>query len=366
LKFKASRYLLHVIKRKKERERELRSRWEQRKLERQKQYSGFNLYVKNLADNIDDDRLLQEFGKFGHVTSGKIMSEDGKSKGFGFICFQTSDDATKAMTEMNGRMLEGKPLYVALAQRKDVRRSQLEAQYAARAVYGQPQMPFGPPGGPFMYGVPQRPMMFPQMQMVGPMGRGWQGPSPMMGMPPTGMQYQLHPMGPRGGGPGRGGRGRGRGGGRGGQGPQGPQGPQGQPVRYGSNVRNQPQAQGGPQPRPPQQRPAPAPATQIPGPVPQPAASAGGQAPLTIKQLAAAPEEEKKQMIGERLFPLVMEQQPELAGKITGMLLEMDMGELIHLLESRGALNEKIEEALQVLQQHGNEEADEEEDEEEN
>merc|ERR1712071_346889 len=75
-------------------------------------------------------------------------------------------------------------------------------------------------------------------------------------------------------------------------------------------------------------------------------------APLTIKQLAAAPEEQKKQMIGERLFPLIKQRQPALAGKITGMLLEMDNGELIHLLESPPALGEKITEALHVLETH--------------
>jgi len=74
--------------------------------------------------------------------------------------------------------------------------------------------------------------------------------------------------------------------------------------------------------------------------------------PLTIKALASAPEEMRKQMIGERLFPLIKLQEPALAGKITGMLLEMDDSELIHLLESHPALNEKISEALQVLQQH--------------
>merc|ERR1712127_75727 len=89
--------------------------------------------------------------------------------------------------------------------------------------------------------------------------------------------------------------------------------------------------------------------------VPQPQKEAvvqpqGGRAePLTIKALAAAPEEQKKQMIGERLFPLIKQQQPTLAGKITGMLLEMDNGELLHLLESGDALNEKVNEALTVL-----------------
>jgi len=107
-------------------------------------------------------------------------------------------------------------------------------------------------------------------------------------------------------------------------------------IRYADNVRNRAQ------PAPPNQSPSSSDAVVMPLP----------SEPLTVKALAAAPEEMRKQMIGERLFPLIKMQEPALAGKITGMLLEMDNGELINLLESHTALNEKISEALQVLQQH--------------
>ena len=49
---------------------------------------------------------------------------------------------------------------------------------------------------------------------------------------------------------------------------------------------------------------------------------------------------------------LCISAQAELAGKITGMLLEMDNSELLLLLESPDALESKVEEAIQVLKQH--------------
>jgi polyadenylate-binding protein len=73
---------------------------------------------------------------------------------------------------------------------------------------------------------------------------------------------------------------------------------------------------------------------------------------LTTAMLAAAAPEQQKQMLGERLFPLVQRLQPELAGKITGMLLEMDNSELLLLLESPEALSSKVDEAIAVLKQH--------------
>lgn len=370
-----------------EREKELREKFEALKVERQKKYAGVNLYIKNLTDDIDDDRLRAEFVKFGAITSARVMKDDAskKSRGFGFVCFSTPDEATKAVTEMNGRMLDGKPLYVALAQRKEQRRQQLEARHQARAK--------GMPMGPQMGYPPQNAIFYQQPRggatymYPGPMGRGgWMGPMPggPMGVAAQRgpMAYQLMPVpggrgapvpgGPHGvqagaGSP-QGGRprvgptgqpGGPRGGPQGGAGPQGGRGggrgmppsggaggmpggaaPAGMPgVRLNENVRN-----------PAAARPAIAPASEAPEAAVGPAPVAGGTQPLTLKALAAAPEKQKKQLIGEQLFPLVKAREPALAGKITGMLLEMDNHELIHLLESMTALNDKIQEAVAVLQ----------------
>jgi polyadenylate-binding protein len=72
--------------------------------------------------------------------------------------------------------------------------------------------------------------------------------------------------------------------------------------------------------------------------------------PLTAAALAAAPPAVQKQMLGEKLFPAIAKLQPELAGKITGMMLEMDNSELLILLESEQQLRFKVDEALRVLQ----------------
>lgn len=67
-----------------------------------------------------------------------------------------------------------------------------------------------------------------------------------------------------------------------------------------------------------------------------------GQEPLTSTMLAAAMPQEQKQMLGERLFPLIQEMYPDSAGKITGMLLEIDNSELLHMLESNESLKAKV------------------------
>lgn len=80
--------------------------------------------------------------------------------------------------------------------------------------------------------------------------------------------------------------------------------------------------------------------------------NAGSNAPLTIEMLTSATPEQQKQMLGEKLYPQIAEQQPALAGKITGMLLEMENPDILHLLENPDALTEQIDEAMNVLRAH--------------
>jgi polyadenylate-binding protein len=111
-------------------------------------------------------------------------------------------------------------------------------------------------------------------------------------------------------------------------------------VKFNSQVRNQgqmpPQMMGGQM-------------GQAPAPMPM---MGGMGEPLDDQALAQADPQEQKNMIGERLYPLIYHHQPGLAGKITGMLLEMDNAELLNLIESPDALTHKVEEALNVLKNH--------------
>ena len=171
--FKGQNLYVGRAQKKHEREEELRKQHEAARAEKATKYQGINLYVKNLDDDMDDEKLRELFASYGTISSAKVMrdapsdesdstdkpkdkkenikaaekegekdaakdeaSEDKdsaklekkllpKSKGFGFVCFTNADEATKAVTEMNQRMVNGKPLYVALAQKKDVRKNQV-------------------------------------------------------------------------------------------------------------------------------------------------------------------------------------------------------------------------------------------------
>ncbi|KAL2934860.1 Polyadenylate-binding protein 7 [Bienertia sinuspersici] len=114
-----------------EREQILRTQFEEKRKERVMKNMGSNVYIKNISDEVTDEELRELFSKCGNITSAKLMRDDkGISKGFGFVCFTNSDEATKAVNWFHRYMFHGKPLYVAIAQRKEERQAQLQLHYS--------------------------------------------------------------------------------------------------------------------------------------------------------------------------------------------------------------------------------------------
>eukprot|EP00747_Dinoflagellata_sp_TGD_P124311 gnl/TRDRNA2_/TRDRNA2_173959_c2_seq79.p1 gnl/TRDRNA2_/TRDRNA2_173959_c2~~gnl/TRDRNA2_/TRDRNA2_173959_c2_seq79.p1 ORF type:complete len:673 (-),score=191.95 gnl/TRDRNA2_/TRDRNA2_173959_c2_seq79:143-1972(-) len=313
-----------------------------------------NLYIKNLDDATDDAALLALFQPFavqGTIKSAATAKDsEGKCKGFGFVSFEKPDDATKAVTEMHLKVIKGKPLYVGLAEKRAAREERLRQRYSPSAggmggggkgdmgkgFGGMPPQMGGMPGM-YMQG-PQgmRPGMMPQ-GMMNPMQAGMYGgarpgmptpggPRPMMGNPQMMQMMQMQQMMAAKGAGGKGGM--------------------GMPPQMGGMGMMRPQM---PQPMPGGGMRPGMPPQQQQQPMQQaPAGQPGGQ--LSAAALAAAPPGIQKQMLGERLFPAISKYQPELAGKITGMMLEMDNSELLMLLESEQQLKLKVDEALRVLE----------------
>ena len=81
---------------------------------------GNKLFVGGLSWNTDEHGLRSAFEKFGAVDEAKVISdrETGRSRGFGFVTFSNSDDAQKAMSEMDGTELDGRNLKVNIAEDK--------------------------------------------------------------------------------------------------------------------------------------------------------------------------------------------------------------------------------------------------------
>lgn len=82
------------------------------------------LYVGNLSFSMTDESLLQLFtGKGYQVSSARVITdrETGRSRGFGFVEMGGTDDATKAIGELNGLDVDGRQLQVNEARPQESR-----------------------------------------------------------------------------------------------------------------------------------------------------------------------------------------------------------------------------------------------------
>ncbi|XP_021771513.1 polyadenylate-binding protein 5-like [Chenopodium quinoa] len=343
--------------RKSEREADLKAKFEQERISRYEKLQAANLYLKNLDDSINEENLKELFSEFGTITSCKIMlNPHGVSKGSGFISFSTPEEATKALNEMNGKMIGKKPIFVAIAQRKEERKARLQAHFAQAHLHGgMAPLPTG------MHGFyPGSPRLAPQQLYFG------QGAPGMLSPHPAGYGFQqqilsgIRPGVPpnfvmpfpvqRHGQPGQrvGGR-------RGGNAHQLRQEQQtanrngGQSFRYMANGRNGLDSPVAPQGLGRPLMPMTLDVSGMPLNAADFARSGSLSVPTLASALAAASPDSQRMMLGEQLYPLVDRLEHDYAGKVTGMLLEMDQTEVLHLIESPDALKKKVSEAMDVL-----------------
>ena len=78
-----------------------------------------NIYVGNLALEMTEDELRQEFIAFGQVTSVNMMNDkyigSGQLRGYGFVEMALKSEGETAITSLKGKTLRGRVIDVIAA-----------------------------------------------------------------------------------------------------------------------------------------------------------------------------------------------------------------------------------------------------------
>jgi len=303
---------------KSERQRQLELQRSQDKQEREQILTNRNLYVRNLDESVDEDKLKAEFEKHGTVKSVRIPKDDkGRSKLYGYVCFENQQDAAEAESAMNNQTLAGKPIAVFAWLSRAARKAQSNASKnrgGAPGAAGPAMAQRGRTGMPPFLAMQQQMQQLQQAMMSGQ-------------LPPQQLQQMML------------------------------QNQQMQQMMYMAMMQQQQMQQHGMaagQPMPAQQQQmlmqqqAAAAAAR--------AAPAQAQDPRSMAEvLAQSTPEQQRQIIGSALYRAVQQLQHDdaTARKLTGMLLDStggDTGELLNLIESPEELRSNVQEALKALQ----------------
>lgn len=84
------------------------------------------LFIGGLSLNTTEQDLKRTFSQYGLIDDIKIVTghETGRSTAFGFVVFEGDDDAATAMSELDGKYLDGRIIEVSLAQDESITRSE--------------------------------------------------------------------------------------------------------------------------------------------------------------------------------------------------------------------------------------------------
>ena len=78
------------------------------------------LFVGGLSWNTTDQGLRESFQSYGDILDAKVITdrETGRSRGFGFVTFADGNAAETAMSEMDGKQLDGRSIKVSEAEER--------------------------------------------------------------------------------------------------------------------------------------------------------------------------------------------------------------------------------------------------------
>lgn len=138
---------------------------------------GANLFIGNLEPEVDEKQLYDTFSSFGILLFAKIMRDpdNGTSRGFGFISYDTFEAADAALSSMNGQFLCNRPISVSYAYKKETK-GERHGSAAERLIAAN-----RPKDAP-------KPLSMPAMPSLGapaPLALGASAPGPPSGAPPA-------------------------------------------------------------------------------------------------------------------------------------------------------------------------------------
>lgn len=127
-----------------ERQREQHKLYDEFRRARTKRMRECNLVVANLADTLTKDELMTAFSEYGAVESCTIATDaEGKSLGYGFVMYESAESAAKALGKTQGLQLKGKPLKTSMWLPKGQRDAMKKAKQTQATPAGGMGMPFG-------------------------------------------------------------------------------------------------------------------------------------------------------------------------------------------------------------------------------
>lgn len=118
---------LYIQKAEKRKVREEALKKQVEKLELEGKQLKKNLYISNIPDSFSQEEILEIFSQFGEVISIQILkTNETSNKQFGYVCFNTPEEATVAFEKLDGTFLDHNRLQISYYRNKHERSAEEE------------------------------------------------------------------------------------------------------------------------------------------------------------------------------------------------------------------------------------------------